>query len=149
MITIAPTDLDRERLAAASRPAQQPPVDYRGVTVQKPWGFEHEVYRNAELSVWRLQLSAKSETSMHCHPGKTTLLFVADGEVVFSTLQERFTMRAGDALVIEKGAFHKTETLAGAVLFELESPPNKHDLVRIADRYGRQGKGYEKCASPT
>ena len=47
--------------------------------------------------------------------------------------------------MIRKGLFHSTKTTSpeGALVFEIETPVDKNDLVRFKDRYGREGKPYE------
>lgn len=117
--------------------------DWRDVHVKKPWGHENEIYRSGALSMWRLIITAGAETSMHCHPSKRTMLMVEAGECVIETLSGRHDLRPGDFAHIEPGAFHRTKTKAGVTLIEVESPPNKRDLVRLEDRYGRQGQAYE------
>jgi mannose-6-phosphate isomerase-like protein (cupin superfamily) len=123
---------------------------YLGVKIPKPWGHEIEKYRDENSSIWLLTILPNQETSMHCHPNKTTLLLVTGGTAVLSTLTARTQIGAGDVVVIEKGAFHRTGSAGDmVVLYELESPPNKRDLVRLDDAYGR-GQGYEfPCAHLT
>lgn len=143
---LMPTDGDREALARAGIEAAalaDDGTDYSGRVVRKPWGAERETFRCAQLSVWRLRLDAKSETSMHCHPNKTTVLIVEEGSVILSTLQDRIALRQNDVVLLKPGTFHRTATEQPATLTEIEWPPNKRDLVRIGDRYGREGKGYE------
>lgn len=120
--------------------------NWRGLTVVKPWGNEIEVYCKGALSMWRLTLLPASETSMHCHPGKRTVLMVEEGYCVVETLSGAHDLGPGDIAHIEPGAFHRTRTKTGVVMVEVETPPNKRDLVRLEDRYGRQGQGYEACA---
>jgi hypothetical protein len=82
---------------------------------------------------------------MHCHPNKKTSLIVVSGEVVCSTLDGWLTRRAGDGIVIDEGVFHTTRAASkdGAFVIEVETPPNKKDLVRFKDAYGRENQGYE------
>ena len=84
-------------------------------------------------------------TSMHCHPNKTTGLTVLDGEVTVSFLRDDFKLNSMKKIMIRKGLFHSTcETSKnGADIFEIETPVDKFDLVRLRDRYGREGKPYE------
>lgn len=143
------TGRDRAALAKLTLQGQaRPPVDtdYSRVTVKKPWGHETQVALNANEAVWRLHLNAGCETSMHCHPKKDTVLIVVEGEVEFSTLGGTVTLGVGERVSIDRGVFHRTATANGAVLIEIESPPDKHDLVRLSDKYGREGKGYEGAA---
>lgn len=119
---------------------------WAGVVVTKPWGSEREVYRAGAVSMWQLTLKPKAETSMHCHPNKRTVLIVESGACIVETLAGWHELHAGDIAHIEPGAFHRTKTERGAVLLELETPPNKRDLVRLLDKYGRVGQGYERAA---
>ena len=90
---------------------------------------------------------------MHCHPNKSTSLVVLSGEVECCSLKERNTLFKLDSVVIDKGCFHSTEAISdikfdassenGVWIMEIESPSNKHDLVRANDHYGRVGKSYE------
>ena len=60
-------------------------------------------------------------------------------------LEEEVTIKAGDVLFLGKSTFHQTiASEDGLVLLEAESPVDKHDLLRIADHYGRRGSGYER-----
>ena len=119
-------------------------TDYTGVRIKKPWGHELEKYRDEDVAVWWLHIHSNQKTSMHCHPNKSTILFVMAGEGRLLTLGESHLISDGDVVVIEKGAFHQIVSEGNAVmLYELESPPNKRDLVRLKDEYGR-GQGYER-----
>ena len=53
--------------------------------------------------------------------------------------------------MIRRGLFHSTKALTdNALIFEIETPKDKHDLVRLNDEYGRSKKSYEgkKFESP-
>lgn len=146
MILVKCTDMDRQVLAGIKiDPAtiEDDGTDYAGIRIKKPWGHEVEKYKDANCSVWWLHIHSHCETSMHCHPNKTTLLVIVGGEAILTTLSGQHPLSEGDMVVIEKGAFHKTSaTDSSVVLYEVESPPNKRDLVRMEDSYGR-GQGYE------
>lgn len=119
--------------------------DYKGVVVHKPWGYEYLLFENSSVAIWVLYLKQGHSTSMHCHPNKKSSLVVLRGEVLCSTLEGFFTRRKGESLIIETAVFHTTKALSrsGALIMELETPPNKRDLVRLKDAYGREGKEYE------
>ena len=53
--------------------------------------------------------------------------------------------------MIRKGLFHSTKATSenGAFVFEIETPIDKHDLVRLEDKYGREGKPYEDSTFET
>ncbi len=119
--------------------------DYSKVIVRKPWGYEYLMYQNEHVAVWILYIKSGFQTSMHCHPSKKTSLVILSGTAVCSTLQSEHVCSAGDGLLIVKGVFHSTRSVSeeGIVLMEIETPVNKRDLIRLEDKYGRVGKGYE------
>ncbi|HVZ63784.1 MAG TPA: hypothetical protein VG936_04285 [Lacunisphaera sp.] len=119
--------------------------DYRDVVVRKPWGYEYLWFQTATVAVWMLHLSPKAGTSLHCHARKRTSLVVLRGRVRCATIDDRYELAAGSALVLEPCAFHSTTALSpdGAVVLEVESPPRKGDLVRLKDAFGRAGRSYE------
>lgn len=123
--------------------------DYKNVVVDKPWGYEYLMFENEHVAIWVLFLKERAKTSMHCHPKKLTSLIVLEGEVRTSSLGEKFDLKKLDGIIIDKGVFHSTSTDfgVGAFVMEIETPPEKADLVRINDQYGRENKGYESGPS--
>ena len=150
MIVVRCGDADREALAGLGiDPASiaDDGSDYVCIRVEKPWGHEIEKYRDRKVSLWWLNIGPERETSMHCHPNKTTILMIVGGNGILSTLNNSHALSEGQIVVIEPGVFHRTRAEAnGLMLWESESPPNKHDLVRLEDSYGR-GQGYERIVS--
>lgn len=143
------SEKDKETLAEIvydSKDISDDFFDYSKVIVKKPWGYEYLIFENESVAVWILYLKQEALTSMHCHPRKKTSLVVLQGNVVCSSLTGQFERSVGEGLLIDKGAFHQTSTVSesGAFVMEIETPVNKRDLVRLKDKYGRKGKGYEK-----
>ncbi len=125
-------------------PTEKDMFDYRGLVVNKPWGYEYLLFENNHVAIWTLHITKDHGTSLHCHPQKRTSLIVLSGTVLVSGLIDQFTLNEKDALTIESGVFHSTKALSDdVILIEVETPPNKSDLVRLKDEYGRQNKGYE------
>lgn len=122
--------------------------DWTGVVVTKPWGFEREIHRAGMVSIWRLWLNAGCETSLHCHVYKRTELVVERGVVVLETLSGHHVLHGGEAANIAPGVFHRSKSVCGAVLIEIETPPNKNDIVRYQDKYGREGRPYQPDLPP-
>lgn len=114
--------------------------------VPKPWGHEYRVYADSLFDFWKLQMSPGQTTSLHDHPRKRTTLLCLQGEGIFHLLGRSFQVAAMDVINIGRGVFHATEcTGSGPLdLIEVETPRNKFDLVRAADRYGRRGTEYER-----
>jgi len=120
-------------------------MEYKKTIVNKPWGYEYLVYQNDNVALWYLYIGSGHQTSMHCHPNKTTGLIVLDGEVEISFLGNSFISKPVSKTMIRKGLFHSTKAISGhgAHIFEIETPVDKHDLVRLEDKYGREGEPYE------
>lgn len=121
------------------------PESYAGKVVVKPWGHEFLAFENEHVAVWFLHLQKGHATSMHCHPKKKTALVALSGQVLCNTFYNRNYLNAVDGVIIESGVFHSTQAISneGANLIEVEAPPDKTDLVRLNDQYGRAGHGYE------
>lgn len=119
--------------------------DYRGVVVNKPWGYEYLLYQNSHVSIWILFLKLNHKTSMHCHLNKKTSLVVLSGHVTCMTLEGFMELKEDNGLIIEEAVFHSTRGTSGngAFIMEIEFPPNKRDLVRLKDEYGREFQEYE------
>ena len=120
-------------------------MSYEKTIVNKPWGYEYLAYENEHVALWLLHIGHNQKTSTHCHPNKTTGLTVLSGEVEVSFLNDKNILSAGKKIMIRKGLFHSTRATSknGATIFEIETPVDKHDLVRLYDSYGREGKPYE------
>lgn len=139
------SDIENLSRLRTSIPVDIDNFNYRGIVVNKPWGYEYLMYDNPHVAAWALHLQYNHKTSMHCHPNKKTSLIVISGEVVCSTLEGWLTRKAGDGVIIDEGVFHSTRAVSkdGVFIIEVESPPNKKDLVRLRDEYGREHQGYE------
>ncbi len=127
--------------------------DYSKVIVKKPWGYEYLIFENGFVAIWLLHIVRKRKTSMHCHPNKKTGLVLLSGNATFYHMGGGEELNPLDGVVIEKGIFHSTEAFNplpidpvsedGIWVMEIESPPQKGDLVRMEDEYGRAGVCYE------
>jgi mannose-6-phosphate isomerase-like protein (cupin superfamily) len=143
-----PSAADFENLSRvrteASKHANE--FDYSNVVVNKPWGYEYLWYQNPSVAVWMLYLENGRATSLHSHLRKRTSLIVVSGQVVCSTLEDRYKLNMADSIVLEPCVFHTTQAISneGAFVIEVETPPMKGDLVRLKDSFGREESGYER-----
>jgi len=126
-------------------------MQYERTIVKKPWGYEYLVYQNDNVALWFLYIGHDQQTSMHCHPNKTTGLILLDGEAELSFLTNTVNVKPVTKVMIRKGLFHSTKAISenGACVFEIETPVDKHDLVRLDDKYGREGTPYEDSTFET
>ena len=120
-------------------------MPYEKTVVKKLWGYEYLVYQNDRVALWFLYIGHNQQTSMHCHPNKTTGLILLDGGAELSFLGNTNQLKPISKTMIRKGLFHSTKATSenGAYVFEIETPVDKHDLVRLEDKYGREGSPYE------
>jgi mannose-6-phosphate isomerase-like protein (cupin superfamily) len=125
--------------------------NYKDIVVKKPWGKEYLIYQNKNLGIWYLHIEKDQQTSMHCHPKKNTGLVVLDGSAEVSFLKNKISLKGVDKIMIFRGRFHSTKAVSdgGAHIIEVEAPQDKHDLVRLNDSYGREGKPYEGRSEET
>jgi mannose-6-phosphate isomerase-like protein (cupin superfamily) len=145
LVVVERTDLDVDAMAKLPPAYLDDGRSWQGVLVKKPWGHEVEIYCEGAVSVTRLVLTPDGETSMHCHPGKTALLMVSEGSCHLETLRTFYHLKAGELAMVTPGAFHRIRTEEGVKLIEIESPPNKSNIVRLMDKYGR-GQGYARAS---
>jgi mannose-6-phosphate isomerase-like protein (cupin superfamily) len=119
--------------------------DYSDCIVTKPWGYEYLMYQSDEIGIWFLHIAEGRQTSLHCHPAKKTGYILLSGEAEVSFLKDTTRLKAVSKLMIREGLFHSTKAISpgGIQVIEVESPPDKTNLVRLEDAYGRKGQPYE------
>lgn len=142
-ISISP--LDKKYISIRKYSAKPISVDFKNLFVNKPWGSEYLMYDNEDVEIWHLSIKHQRSTSTHCHPNKRTALLVLEGRALFSSLNESMELLPMDAVILDPGVFHSTQSIStdGLQVLEFENPPMKHDLLRLEDRYGRTEQGYE------
>lgn len=120
-------------------------TDYENVIVNKPWGYEYLMYQSDKIGIWFLHIAQGRQTSLHCHPAKKTGYILLSGEAEVSFLKDSTRLSAVSKLMIREGLFHSTKALSpgGILVIEVESPPDKTNLVRLEDAYGRKELPYE------
>ena len=84
-------------------------MPYEKTIVKKPWGYEYLVYQNDKVALWFLHILDGQQTSMHCHPNKTTGLILLDGEAEISFIMNSFRIKPVSKTMIRKGLFHSTK----------------------------------------
>jgi mannose-6-phosphate isomerase-like protein (cupin superfamily) len=115
--------------------------------VNKPWGFEYSVFKDG-ISLRMLHIKAGEETSLHCHMKKDVLIILLKGRARMirtgnsTDYMEDVELKPMFVRQIPKEIFHKTKAIEDAIVLEIESSGDVHDLVRAADKYGRK-QGYE------
>lgn len=118
-------------------------MNYEGLIVPKRWGYEYLQFQTPDVAIWMLHIRAGHGTSWHHHENKRTALILLAGEVRIHVGKQTKFPRPASPIDIGIGVNHCTFALADSWIMEVESPPDKCDLVRLADEYGRTGTPYE------
>ena len=121
--------------------SQQIPIQIK----EKPWGrevwFAHtdhyagkilEVHKGARLS---LQYHEKKTETQYIFAGKVKLTYGNDEKNLTELI-----LSAGDKFDIYPYTIHRIEGLEDSKIFEV-STPELDDVIKLADDYGRTGKG--------
>lgn len=110
----------------------------------KPWGFEYQLLRDKYFDIWELSIDSQTSTSFHFHSRKDVLVLILQGTVTLSTTGQDLHLGPGKFILLKKGVCHqlKNETASTARILEIESPPDRNDLTRIEDNYGRENLPY-------
>lgn len=125
-----------------------PHADFTTIPHQlKPWGHE-AVYAAGEHGyVGKLiTVDAGEQLSLQYHERKDETISIVSGEAVFehgsstSALQSR-TMRAGDVVHVPAEVLHRLTAVSDLLFAEASTagPGWREDVVRLADRYHREG----------
>lgn len=111
--------------------------------VEKPWGWEL-VWAEADAYVGKLLFVRAGEAlSLQYHERKDESWLVREGRARLELGEvggelEPFEIRAGDAFRFRPGTVHRVTALEDTLVIEV-STPELDDVVRVEDRYGREG----------
>ena len=120
------------------------PFAFEPERVEKPWGWEL-IWAHSEQYVGKLlfvraghalskQFHNVKDESWYFHEGRAELELNAPGEAVEKTE----VVGAGAAFRLKPGTVHKLAALEDTLVIEV-STPHLDDIVRLEDRYGREG----------
>jgi mannose-6-phosphate isomerase len=110
--------------------------------VQKPWGHE-TIWAHTDRYVGKvLHIKAGHALSVQYHNRKDETIHLLSGEMIYR-IQENgvltdMRLRAGESYRNEPGVIHQMEAVTDCDVLEA-STPDLDDVVRLSDRYGREG----------
>jgi mannose-6-phosphate isomerase len=115
-------------------------VDIR--TVPKPWGHE-TIWAHSDRYVGKiLHITAGQALSVQYHNKKDETVHLLTGELVYRVQMgealEDMHLKAGESFRITPGTIHQMEAVTDCDVLEV-STPELDDVVRLSDRYGREG----------
>ena len=110
--------------------------------VQKPWGHE-TIWAHTDRYVGKvLHIKAGHALSVQYHNRKDETIHLLSGEMIYRVqLDGELTdmkLRAGESFRNEPGTVHQMEAVTDCDVLEA-STPDLDDVVRLSDRYGREG----------
>lgn len=111
--------------------------------VEKPWGWEL-VWAEADAYVGKLLFVAAGQSlSLQYHEVKDEAWLVQEGRASLELGAvdgelETVEIRPGDAFRYRPGTVHRVTALEDTLIVEV-STPHLDDVVRLEDRYGREG----------
>ncbi|MFI5310504.1 MAG: cupin domain-containing protein [Gemmatimonadales bacterium] len=111
--------------------------------VQKPWGHE-TIWAHTSLYVGKvLHIKAGHALSVQYHQKKDETIHLLRGKMIYRVgvegreLQD-VELREGESFRNEPGTVHQMEAVTDCDVLEA-STPHLDDVVRLSDRYGREG----------
>lgn len=111
----------------------------------KPWGKEIWFAHTPTYAGKILIVNQGARLSLQYHEKKTETQYVYTGKIKFTygknenSLQE-IILNPGDKFDIYPYTIHRVEGLEDSIIFEV-STAELDDVVKLADDYGRSGKG--------
>ena len=110
--------------------------------VSKPWGYEI-IWAHTDRYVGKvLHIDAGHALSVQYHNRKDETIYLLSGEMKYwvklGDELEDVRLRQGDAFRITPGTVHYMEAITDCDILEA-STPELDDVVRLQDRYGREG----------
>ena len=112
-------------------------------TVPKPWGHE-TIWAITDRYVGKiLHINAGHELSVQYHNVKDETVYLLSGQIVYRVksdagLLEDVQLKRGESFRITPGTVHQMVALTDCDVLEV-STPELDDVVRLSDKYGREG----------
>ena len=110
--------------------------------VPKPWGYEIIWAHTARYVGKVLHINAGHALSVQYHERKDETVYLLSGEMKYwvklGDELEDVRLSEGDAFRITPGTVHYMEAITDCDILET-STPELDDVVRLQDRYGREG----------
>jgi mannose-6-phosphate isomerase len=112
--------------------------------VTKPWGHE-KIWAVSERYVGKiLHINAGHELSVQYHNKKDETIYLLSGEIVYRVQRngedelDDVRLKVGESFRIIPGTIHQMIAVTDCDVLEV-STPELDDVVRLSDKYGREG----------
>lgn len=112
------------------------------VRVEKPWGYEL-IWAKTDRYVGKLiHVNKGHALSLQYHNQKDETIFLFTGKLLYEYQEDgqmvQREMQPGDRIHVPPPTVHRMTALEDSDIFEV-STPELDDVVRLEDRYGREG----------
>jgi mannose-6-phosphate isomerase-like protein (cupin superfamily) len=113
------------------------------VRVPKPWGHE-TIWARSDRYVGKiLHINAGQELSVQYHNRKDETVYLLSGEISYRVqskgdVLDDVQLKVGESFRITPGTIHQMVALTDCDVLEV-STPELDDVVRLSDKYGREG----------
>ncbi len=111
--------------------------------VTKPWGSERIFTANGRYAGKLIAIRAGESLSYQYHRWKEETIHVLSGVLEMETEADGervlLPLEPGETFHVSPGTRHRMSARAGDVLIVEVSSPELDDVVRLEDRYGREG----------
>jgi mannose-6-phosphate isomerase-like protein (cupin superfamily) len=112
------------------------------ITVPKPWGHE-TIWAHTDRYVGKiLHINAGQALSVQYHNKKDETVHLLSGELIYRVKLgdqlEDMRLKSGQSFRITPGTVHQMEAITDCDVLEA-STSELDDVVRLTDRYGREG----------
>ncbi len=110
--------------------------------VPKPWGHETIWARTDDYVGKILHIKAGEALSVQYHNVKDETVYLLSGNLIYRIWEHdtprNVDLKIGEAYRITPGTIHQMEAVTDCDILEV-STPQLDDVVRLKDRYGREG----------
>jgi len=117
-------------------------TDGEATRVEKPWGYELIWAKTGRYVGKVIHVRAGHALSLQYHNRKEETLLLWSGRLLFELgsagRTRSWEMQPGDRVHIAPGTVHRMTAIDDSDVFEV-STPELEDVVRLDDRYGREG----------
>lgn len=125
-----------------ARPRRDEKTDGDVIRVDKPWGYEL-IWAKTDRYVGKvIHVTAGHALSLQYHDRKDETILLWSGRLLFERQEggrvHRWEMRPGERVHVTPGTVHRMTAIEDADVIEV-STPELDDVVRLEDRYGREG----------
>ena len=134
------TDSNSARKAPAETPASSGRVEVK--VVPKPWGHE-TIWASTDRYVGKiLHINAGHALSLQYHNVKDETIYLHSGRLLYEIEVDgkltKIEMKPGDSIHVSPKTVHRMTAIEDCDVLEA-STPELDDVVRLQDRYGREG----------